>query len=369
MNDLHYMQLALNLAKETQGQTSPNPVVGAVLVKNNQIIGLGTHLKAGEAHAEVIAIDMAKEKSKNATLYVTLEPCSHVGRTQACADYIVQNNIARVVVAMLDPNEKVSGLGIEKIREAGIEVELGLLADEAKEINQHYLTSMLNQRPYITLKHAISLDGKIATSIGESKWITSKEARIDVHKDRSLHDSILVGINTVLADNPSLTIRHIHTDKQPIRLILDTNLKTPLTSKVITDGLSETWIFVSNKVDKISIKKFEYFDKIKIFQLKSSQVELENVLDILHKKEIRSVYVEGGAQINDSFLQAGLIDEVNTYIAPMLIGGKNSPTSFQGKGINYLKDVFQLELKSVRQIGKDIKIISQKEGQVCSQES
>ncbi len=228
---------------------------------------------------------------------------------------------------------------------------------------------MLNQRPYITLKHAISLDGKIATSIGESKWITSKEARIDVHKDRSLHDSILVGINTVLADNPSLTIRHIHTDKQPIRLILDTNLKTPLTSKVITDGLSETWIFVSNKVDKISIKKFEYFDKIKIFQLKSSQVELENVLDILHKKEIRSVYVEGGAQINDSFLQAGLIDEVNTYIAPMLIGGKNSPTSFQGKGINYLKDVFQLELKSVRQIGKDIKIISQKEGQVCSQES
>ncbi|HLQ83996.1 MAG TPA: bifunctional diaminohydroxyphosphoribosylaminopyrimidine deaminase/5-amino-6-(5-phosphoribosylamino)uracil reductase RibD [Pseudogracilibacillus sp.] len=369
MNDLHYMQLALNLAKETQGQTSPNPVVGAVLVKNNQIIGLGTHLKAGEAHAEVIAIDMAKEKSKNATLYVTLEPCSHVGRTQACADYIVQNNIARVVVAMLDPNEKVSGLGIEKIREAGIEVELGLLADEAKEINQHYLTSMLNQRPYITLKHAISLDGKIATSIGESKWITSKEARIDVHKDRSLHDSILVGINTVLADNPSLTIRHIQTHKQPIRLILDTHLKTPLTSKIITDGLSQTWLFVSDKVDKLLIEKYESFDNVTVYQLKSSQVKLENVLDILHKKEIRSVYVEGGAHINDSFLQKGLIDEVNTYIAPMLIGGAKSPTSFQGKGIKHLKDAFQLELKSVKQIGKDIKIISQKEGQRCSQES
>ena len=362
LDDNYYMNMALDLAAGTLGQTSPNPAVGAVIVKNNKIIGLGAHLKAGESHAEAIALEMAGGEAKGATIYVTLEPCSHIGKTGSCADAIIENDLKEVHIATLDPNEKVSGQGLEKLKNAGIKVTTGLLEDRAKEINKNFFTSMLHKRPFITLKQATSLDGKIATYTGESKWITSSEARIEVHKDRRLHDSILVGVNTVIKDNPELTVRLTEGDKQPIRLILDTHLRTPITSKIITDNKTATWIFTGNNVEHSLINEFETFQNVKVFQLESSHIDLTDVLDILHKREVRSIYVEGGSTVNGSFLKEGLIDEVFTYLAPILIGGATSPTSFRGLGVENLADAFELEIKEVKQIGKDLKIISQRVG-------
>lgn len=362
MDDAYYMGMALDLATATIGQTSPNPSVGAVIVKDNKIVGLGTHLKAGTAHAEVVALDMAKEEAKNATMYVTLEPCSHIGKTGSCADLIIKSELKEVHIATLDPNEKVSGQGLDKLVNAGINITTGLLEKRAKAINKYFFTSMLQKRPFITLKQATSLDGKIATYTGESKWITSTEARVEVHKDRRLHDSILVGVNTIIKDDPELTVRLTESSKQPIRLILDTHLRTPITSKVITDNKTPTWIFTGNHVAQQLINEFETFQNVKIFQMESSHIELAQVLNILHKQEVRSVYVEGGSTVNGSFLKEGLIDEVFTYLAPILIGGETSPTSFQGLGIEKLSDAFDLEIKEVKRIGKDVLIISERVG-------
>ena len=358
MEDHYYMKLALDLAKKTRNQTSPNPAVGAVIVKNNNIIGFGAHLQAGESHAEVAALNMAKEKAKDATMYVTLEPCSHVGKTGSCAEAIIESDLKKVHIATKDPNERVAGKGIEKLKSANVEVTTGLLKYEAQEINKHFFTSMTRKRPFITLKQATSLDGKIATYMGESKWITSQESRMEVHKDRCLHDAILVGVNTVINDNPELTVRLTECNKQPIRLILDTNLRTPITSNVVTDYLTKTWIFVGKHVDASLINQFNQFKEVEVFQLDTSTIALVDVLNILHKRELRCVYVEGGATVNASFLQEGLIDEVYTYLAPMLIGGATSLTSFQGKGVERLADAFQLEIKEIKQIGQDLKIIS-----------
>lgn len=207
MNDEYYMTLALHLARGTLGQTSPNPVVGAVVVKDHQIVGMGAHLKAGEPHAEVHAIRMAGDKAKAATLYVTLEPCSHYGKTPPWADLIVASEMKKVVIATTDPNRKVADKGIEKLKNAGIEVEVGLLQQEAQELNKVFFYHIQTGLPYVTLKTAVSLDGKTATVSGESKWITGEEARADVHQFRHQHDGILVGVNTVITDNPSLTTR------------------------------------------------------------------------------------------------------------------------------------------------------------------
>lgn len=351
------MKMALDLAKNTHNQTSPNPAVGAVIVKNNNIIGFGAHLKAGESHAEVVALNMAKEKAKDATMYVTLEPCSHIGKTRSCAEAIIESDLKKVHIATRDPNERVAGKGIEKLKHANIEVSIGLLKSEAQEINKHFFTSMTLKRPFITLKQATSLDGKIATYLGESKWITSKESRTEVHKDRCLHDAILVGVNTVIKDDPKLTVRLTECDKQPIRLILDTNLRTPITSNVVTDHTTKTWIFVGNNVDQSLINQFSKFNDVEVFQLDTSAIALVDVLNLLHKREVRSVYVEGGSTVNASFLQEGLIDEVYTYLAPILIGGATSLTSFQGVGVERLADAFQLEVKEIKQIGQDLKIM------------
>lgn len=362
MKNEFYMNMALDLAKSTRGQTRPNPAVGAIVVNNNKIVGLGAHLKAGDAHAEINAIEMAKEATKGATLFVTLEPCSHVGKTKACADAIIKHEFKKVYIAALDPNEKVSGKGVKKLRDAGIEVEIGLLENKAKNINQHFFTSMLRKRPHITLKQATSLDGKIATSNGQSKWITSKEARVEVHKDRKLHDCILVGVNTVIKDNPKLTVRLSGNHRQPIRVVLDTHLRTPLSSNIITDERTQTWIFIGSHVKQTLIDKYNAHKDVEIFQLQSKEIELHDVLEILHSREIRSVYVEGGSQVNGSFLKASLIDEVFTYIAPKLIGGERAPTSFRGLGITNLADAVELEITNVKRIGTDIKIISKKVG-------
>lgn len=357
MLDQEFMKLAINVAKAGIGQTSPNPVVGAVVVKDGRVVGVGAHLKPGEAHAEVNAVNMAgRENVNGATVYVTLEPCSHYGKTPPCAELLVESKVKRVVIASTDPNPLVAGNGIKRLKNAGIEVEVGVLKEEADALNKVFYHYIEKKIPYVTLKSAVSLDGKIATVTGESKWITSEEARLDVHRYRHTHDAILVGVNTVIADNPSLTTRLPNGGKNPIRVIIDTSLRTPLEAKVITDGQAESWI-ITSCVDSQKIKQYEEKGAV-IFVVKEERPTINSILQLLGEKGITSLFVEGGAEINGSFVKARAINQVITYISPKLIGGKSAPTSVGGEGIAELKDVCELTIQSVETIGNDLKIIS-----------
>lgn len=354
MSDKEYMQYALELAKKTIGQTSPNPVVGAVIVKNNQIVGFGVHLHAGDKHAEVHAINMAKEHAKDATLYVTLEPCSHHGKTPPCTELIIKSGIKRVVIATRDPNEHV--FGIIHLQEAGIEVKIGILEKEASDMNQPFFHYIQTKRPYITLKTAISFDGKIATKTGESKWITGEKARFDAHTYRHTHDAILVGVNTVITDNPSLTTRlKKGRGRNPIRVILDTHLRTPLDANVIIDGQSETWIFVGKHVTEDAKQCYIKHKQVRIIQLKEDKIYISKMLDVLGEKGVMSLFVEGGATVNGAFLQEKMFNRLVLYMAPMLIGG-DAPSAFLGKGFASLGETPSLSIKKVEQLGTDFKI-------------
>ncbi|WP_066174607.1 bifunctional diaminohydroxyphosphoribosylaminopyrimidine deaminase/5-amino-6-(5-phosphoribosylamino)uracil reductase RibD [Bacillus marinisedimentorum] len=357
MNDTAYMKLALDLARNTAGQTSPNPVVGAVAVKNGRIIGMGAHLKAGEPHAEVHALKMAGEEARDATLYVTLEPCSHYGRTPPCSDLIVRTGLKRVVVATTDPNPQVAGKGIERMRKAGITVDTGLLKEEADELNKIFFHYISTGKPFVTLKSAVSLDGKTATVTGESKWITGAEAREDVHQFRHMHDGILVGVNTVLKDNPTLTTRLPEGGKNPVRIILDSGLRTPEDSLIVTDTAAPVWIFTGADSDAKKAERFEN-NGIRIFRMPQKPIKIEEVLKTLAEEEITSLFVEGGSEVHGSFLKAGAFQQVITYIAPKLIGGKAAPSSFGGEGIASMSDTVPLVIKEVKQIGRDLRIIA-----------
>ncbi|CAM3950539.1 bifunctional diaminohydroxyphosphoribosylaminopyrimidine deaminase/5-amino-6-(5-phosphoribosylamino)uracil reductase [Bacillus wiedmannii] len=369
MTDQEYMRIALQLAEGTSGQTSPNPMVGAVVVKDGNIVGMGAHLRAGEEHAEVHALHMAGEKAKGATVYVTLEPCSHFGKTPPCCESLIKNGVKRVVIATLDCNPLVSGNGKKRLEKAGIDVTTGVLEAEATLLNRFFFHYMKTKRPFVTIKTAMSLDGKTATVTGESKWITGEEARADVHQYRHTHDAILVGVNTVIADNPHLTTRIPNGGKHSIRVILDTHLRTPPSSHVITDGLAPTWIFVGKDVNKEKIASYES-ENVAIFQMKTKQIEIEDLLFFLGEKQILSIFVEGGQSIHASFLQTKHFNEIITYISPILIGGNDAPTLFGGNGFAALQDALSLEIQEMKQIGDDIKIVANARSEVteCLQE-
>jgi diaminohydroxyphosphoribosylaminopyrimidine deaminase / 5-amino-6-(5-phosphoribosylamino)uracil reductase len=356
LTDQEYMAFAIQLARQMQGQTSPNPVVGAVVVNNQQIVGMGAHLKAGEPHAEVHAIQMAGDKAKGSTVYVTLEPCSHYGKTPPCSNLLIDSQVKRVVIASADPNPLVAGQGIERLKAAGIDVQIGVLKEEADALNTVFFHHISTGRPYVTLKAATSLDGKIATRAGESQWITSEPARLDVHKLRHQSDAILVGVGTVLKDDPSLTTRLPNGGKNPIRIILDSNLRTPLHSKVVTDGLAKTWI-VTCHPDPEKIAHFEARG-VRVFKLGGEQISLPDLLDQLGSEKITSLFVEGGGQVNGSFIEEGLVDQVIVYFAPKIIGGTNAPSPIGGMGFLKMSEVMTLEIKSVEKLGPDIKVVA-----------
>ncbi|ASN06933.1 bifunctional diaminohydroxyphosphoribosylaminopyrimidine deaminase/5-amino-6-(5-phosphoribosylamino)uracil reductase RibD [Virgibacillus necropolis] len=358
MNDEGYMDVALDLAKSVQGQTSPNPPVGAVIVKDGSIVGIGAHLQAGSAHAEVHALEMAGDKAYNASIYVTLEPCSHYGKTPPCADAIIKSGIKRVIIATVDRNPKVAGKGIEKLQKANITVDTGVGNEKAEELYGPFFHYAASQTPYVTLKSATSLDGKTATITGESKWITGEKARLDVHHYRHENDAILVGVNTVIADDPKLTTRLPNGGRNPLRIILDTHLRTPQEAKMVTDGEAETWIFVANGVSQDKINFFTTNTDARVIQLETETIEIDPVLRYLGREGIMTLYVEGGSGVNGSFLNAKVVQQVITYMAPKLIGGEDAPTSFAGSGIESLKEALQLSIKSVEMLGDDIKIIS-----------
>lgn len=357
MNDIAYMKLALSLAKATIGQTSPNPSVGAVIVKDGRLVGTGTHLKAGGAHAEVLAIKEAKEHTNDAVLYVTLEPCIHYGKTPPCTDLIIQSGIKKVYVATLDPNPLVRGKGVEKLLEAGIDVEVGLCEEEALPLYEKFFHFIQTNTPYVTLKTAISFDGKTATKTGDSKWITSKEARRDVHHLRHEHDAILVGIETVLKDNPLLTTRRPQGGINPIRVILDTNLKIPYTANVVQDRSAKTIIFTGNSIDVTKKEKLEQ-QGVEIISLMKPTISIKEVLRMLGERKVTSLLVEGGATVHASFLKENAFQQIITYIAPTIIGGNLAKPFIGGDGVLFVKDGMRLEFTSVELIGPDIKIIA-----------
>lgn len=349
-----YMDLALSNAKSLKGETDPNPLVGSVIVNDNRIVGIGTHLKAGEPHAEVHALRMAGDRSRGATIYVTLEPCSHFGRTGPCAQAIIDAGISRVVVATLDPNPIVSGNGVRMLEEAGVEVIVGVRKEESQKMNEVFNKFIVEKTPFVTLKAASTLDGKIATHSLDSKWITSEEARLDVHLLRSQHMAILVGVGTVVADDPELTAR-IPNGRNPLRIVLDSTLRIPLNSKLVTDRQADTWIFTSRQPDAVKKKALEDLG-VSIYETGNDrQVDVVDVLRTLGAKGISSLFIEGGGTINAAFLENGLIDKVIFYFAPKIVGGKIAPTFIEGTGVEWMKDAIDLRDGEFSKIGKDFK--------------
>ena len=356
--DQQYMQLALDLAVSAKGKTNPNPLVGAVLVKDGVIVGSGLHRKAGEPHAEVHAFNMAGEHAKGATLYVTLEPCSHYGKTPPCAKLVKESEVARVVVAMQDPNPDVAGRGINLLREAGIEVEVGILEKEAIRLNERFIHNMVTGRPFVISKFAMTLDGKIATHTGHSQWITGEAASADVHELRDEVDAILVGVGTVLADNPSLTTRLAHRQgKNPIRVILDSHLRTPLDANVVNTAQAQTIIVTSEQSDRQKASLYEEKGvKLVFVPQTETGLSLDVALEALYKLGITDVLVEGGGAINASFLRAGLIQKFLVYVAPKVLGGRHSVTPFTGDDVDTIDAAMLLEFGDVEKIGADLRI-------------
>jgi diaminohydroxyphosphoribosylaminopyrimidine deaminase / 5-amino-6-(5-phosphoribosylamino)uracil reductase len=348
-----YMQLALENALAMKGQTDPNPLVGSVIVNENRVVGIGAHLKAGEPHAEIHALRMAGDKARGGTIYVTLEPCSHIGRTGPCAVAIAEAGIKKVVIAALDPNPLVSGRGVKILEDAGIEVEVGILEEKSRKMNEVFNKFIVKKLPFVTLKSGITLDGKIASYSNNSKWITSSESRLDVHKLRNENQAILVGVNTVIHDDPELTAR-IPNGRNPIRVIMDSTLKIPLNSKVLNDHQAETWVFTTENHDKEKKDQIEA-SGAKVFITSTSQADPTRVLEILGEHLVSSLLIEGGGTINAAFLENKLVDKVIFYMAPKLIGGKESPSFFGGTGIDKMADAIELTDLHVTQIGPDFK--------------
>ena len=311
-------------------------------------------MKAGEPHAEIHAIRMAGEKARGGTIYVTLEPCSHYGRTGPCAVAIVEAGIKKVVIATLDPNPVVAGNGVKILEDAGIEVVVGVMEEESRKMNEVFNKFIVEQKPFMTMKAGSTLDGKIATHTADSKWITSAEARNDVHVLRNENMAILVGVNTVIEDDPELTTR-IPNGRNPIRIILDSTLRIPLDSKVVTDGQAETWIFTAKKYDQDAKKKLEERG-ISIYPTSGiKHVDPNDVVRILGEKLVSSVLIEGGGSIHAAFLENQLVDKVEIYIAPKLVGGSQAPTFLEGTGVELMRDAVDLANLHITQVGKDFK--------------
>ncbi|MGE5174393.1 MAG: bifunctional diaminohydroxyphosphoribosylaminopyrimidine deaminase/5-amino-6-(5-phosphoribosylamino)uracil reductase RibD [Betaproteobacteria bacterium] len=356
--DEKYMRIALRLAGKAKGRTSPNPMVGAVVMKNGNVISRGYHKKAGEPHAEAIALKKAGKAARGATLYVTLEPCSHTNkRTPPCTPLVMQSGVKRVVVAMIDPNPRVSGNGIKALRSAGIDVVTGVLAAEARKLNEAFIKHITTGMPYVTLKIAQTLDGKIATASGESRWITGMEARKEGHRLRDINDAILVGINTVLKDNPSLTTR-ISGGRDPVRVIVDSSLRIPLDARVLArTSQARTVIASLRSAPQEKVKKLEAAGA-EVLQVRSTQgrVDLRDLMKKLGKSGIMSVLIEGGAEVHASAIKSGIVDKVVLFIAPVLMTGRDSLCSIGGISPARLSHAIRLTQVTSRFVGKDLMI-------------
>ena len=395
MNDELYMKRAICLAKMATGHTSPNPLVGAVVVKNNTIVGEGYHHKAGEAHAEVHALDAAGDNARGATLYVTLEPCAHYGKTPPCAKRVVESGIARVVIGSTDPNPLVAGKGIQILTEAGIEVTTDVCVDECIQLNEHFFTFIQTHKPFVTIKSAMSLDGKIATFTGQSQWITNESSRKDGHVLRATHDAMLVGIGTILADDPLLNCRLTRDElyqavidtndvsientlevHQPDIVILDSQGRTPTDAKVFTIPNRKVIVYVAKGcpeqrrialanaraiVEELPTKSVRQGRTTDV-AIDIKKIDIQACLEHLGKQGYTSVLVEGGSTIISSFVESLAFDKIVTYIGNLVIGGTNSTSAVGGTGFATLHEAPTLEFASSRILDNNIRIESYRLG-------
>lgn len=350
MKDVGYIRRALALAE--RGFTSPNPMVGCVIVKDNRIVGEGFHKRAGMPHAEGEALKKAGGKARGATMYVTLEPCCHFGRTPPCTDAVISAGISKVVAAMRDPNPIVAGKGFAALRKAGVRVKVGVLSDEAEKLNEAYIKRMKTGRPFVILKTAMSADGKISTKTGDSKWISSEESRKMVHVLRSRCDAVVVGANTVVVDDPRLTSR-IRGGRNPLRVVVDDKLKSPLNAKFFADDNA-----IVATTSKANAKKKKALEKkgVRVLVLGKEEVDLRKLVRALTRTGATSVLIEGGGTLNASALNQKIVDKIMFFIAPKIIGGANAKTPVEGKGIIRVEKALRIKDITATQVGCDILI-------------
>jgi len=362
---LSFMYRTLELAK--RGKTAPNPMVGAVLVKDGIIVAEGFHSFAGGPHAEVVALSKVGKKAKGADLYVNLEPCCHEARTPPCTDAIIKSGVSRVFVGMKDPNKLVNGKGIRRLKAAGIKISVGFLKEECEKLNEGFVKVMKTGLPFVTMKTAISLDGKIATRTGNSKWISGPQSRNFVHELRNQNSAILIGTNTILKDNPQLTCRlKKKGGRHPTRIILDRGNKIPLKAKVFSNSQKQRVIYVAGSKISLKRKKTLVEKNIEIINGKTNKsgFDLKHLMKILAKKDLTSVLIEGGGEINNSALKAGIVDKIYIFISPILVGGKQAPGLIGGIGVSKIAKALSLKNMKVTKMGEDLMV----EAEPCSTE-
>ena len=381
------MRRAIALAKQGGGFVHPNPLVGCVVVKDGQVIAEGYHEKYGEFHAERNALTRCKADTTGATLYVTLEPCCHYGKTPPCTEIIIEKGIAKVFVGILDPNPLVAGKGVKILQDAGIEVISGLCEDEIREMNKVFLKYITTKRPYVIMKTAMTLDGKIAAHTGDSKWVTNEESRKMVHELRSELSGVIVGIGTVLADDPMLTCRLEGEHHQPIRIVVDSNLRIPIDSQLVKTANEYRTIVACRHFDRSEAERSEveksslnvnkqkgFLDSLRSLEMtgvellecqsNNNHVDINDLMTRLGAMGIDSLLLEGGGTLNAAFLEAGCVDEVWAFIAPKIIGGAAAKTPVSGKGIDLMSEAINLHNIEIQNINGDILI----KGKICSRE-
>jgi diaminohydroxyphosphoribosylaminopyrimidine deaminase/5-amino-6-(5-phosphoribosylamino)uracil reductase len=367
VNELHerFMKRAIQLARKGVGKTSPNPAVGSVVVNGGEIVGEGWHRKAGTPHAEVHALRQAGERAKGADLYVTLEPCSHFGKTPPCADTVIAAGISRVFVGMIDPNPLVSGRGVEKLRKSGVEVVAGLLEAGCRELNQPFIKHVTTALPFVTMKSAMTMDGKTAALSGDSRWITSESSRKLVHRLRAGVDAVMTGSGTLLADDPQLTVRMAR-GKSPVRIVVDSTLQTPVDCRLMSEAGKTPVIIATISSDRSKAGALaEKGAEVLICHQNDGRVDLHDLLARLGARGIQSILLEGGERLCGEMLRHRLIDRFLFFYAPKILGGEGKGL-FAGAGAPFMKDSLPLSIKKVSRIGADILVEACPEGE-CSQ--
>lgn len=367
MNDQDFMRIALELAEQGKGWVNPNPMVGALVVKDSRIIGKGYHHRFGGAHAEREALAACTESPEGATLYVTLEPCCHYGKTPPCTEAIIAAGISRVVIGSFDPNPLVAGKGIESLRIHGILVTEGILEKECNELNEVFFHYIKTRTPFVVMKYAMTMDGKIAARSGESRWITGETAREKVHLDRHRFSAIMVGVGTVLADDPMLNTR-LEGMKNPVRIICDTNLRTPLSSQVVKTAKEQKTIIATGVREKVRFHEYEKAGcRLLPVSVQEGRLDLKELMLVLGAEPIDSILLEGGQTLNWSALNSGIVKKVQAYVSPKLFGGIKAKSPVGGIGVEYPSQAFRLGPPGISRLGDDILLES--EVISCLQES
>ena len=363
MSEKQYMERAIKLAQKGKGMTNPNPLVGAVIVKDHRIIGEGYHQKYGELHAERNAIASLTESAKGAVMYVTLEPCCHYGKTPPCTEAIIEQGIKKVIIGSKDPNPLVAGKGVEVLKAAGIEVVEGFMEKECNLLNEIFFHFIKEKTPFVTMKYAMTADGKIATKTGKSKWITTEESRKRVQEYRSFHMAVMAGIGTVNEDDPMLNVR-LEGRKSPFRIICDTHLSISEESKICKTAKEYQTIIacVEGEEEKIKRLKEKGIEIVKVPE-KNKRVDLKELMKVLGKKGIDSIFLEGGGCLNESAFKEGIVSKVHVFIAPKIFGGKGAKTPVEGCGVSLPEDAFLLELREVERIGEDLLLTYDRKGE------